>query len=78
MRDLVRPVFFLLGVACLVLRVLVSCKSPEQFGATAAESAYTGALLRCVDQAPTLQESRECRARVNLEWGIVEKEAGTR
>lgn len=61
-----------------VLRLCSGCKSPEQAGATAAESAYGAQLLRCVDQATTLEESRACRKRVNLEWGIVEKEAGAR
>lgn len=47
------------------------CK-PAQLGATAAESAYTGELLRCVDNASTLAESRACRDDVNKRWGIVE------
>ena len=49
---------------------LTGCK-PSQLGATAAESAYTGELLRCVDNANTLAESRACRADVDLRWGIV-------
>lgn len=54
----------------LVLILTLGCKSPEQAPATAAESAYTAALLRCVDQAKTLEESRECRRKVDLAWGI--------
>lgn len=38
----------------------------------AAEGAYGAALMRCVDQATTLAESKACRARVNAEWQIVE------
>lgn len=59
---------FILGWAC----------GPVTHGdaATAAESAYTAALLRCVDQAKTLAESRTCRQRVNADWQITEVEAG--
>jgi hypothetical protein len=39
---------------------------------TMGEAAYTGELLRCVDEASTLAESRECRARVNARWRITE------
>lgn len=51
--------------------VCARCK-PSQLGASAAESAYTGQLLRCVDQATSLAESRACRQRVDKEWGITE------
>ncbi len=62
-------------VLCLYA-LLVCCKGPEQAGATAAETTYTLELLRCVDAATTLLESKACRQRVNTAWGIVEKEAG--
>lgn len=52
--------------------------TPKQLGATAAESAYTADLLRCVDDARTLAESRACRQRVDATWGITEIEAGAR
>lgn len=48
------------------------CKDPEQAGSVAAEASYGAALLRCVDQAMTLAESKACRARVNREWHITE------
>ena len=35
-----------------------------------AEAAYTAELLRCVDQAHTLAESRACREGVNKRWGV--------
>lgn len=38
--------------------------------AATAEAAYTGALLRCVDKAETLAESRECRRHVDGDYGI--------
>lgn len=36
----------------------------------AAEAAYTAALLRCVDEASTLQQSRECRRHVDEDYGV--------
>jgi hypothetical protein len=36
----------------------------------AAEHSYGGALLKCVDDAQTLAESKACRARVDREWGV--------
>ncbi len=38
----------------------------------AAEGAYTGELVACVEQAKTLAESKACRAEVNKRWGITE------
>jgi hypothetical protein len=55
----------------LALFGLMHC-APTHLGATAAESAYTAELLRCVDDSETLSESRACRARVNEHWGISE------
>lgn len=40
--------------------------------AGAAEAKYTKALLRCVDEAKTLAESRECRRRVDDGSGITQ------
>jgi hypothetical protein len=68
----------LVAIAALFSFGHCGCRGPEQAGATAAESAYTGALLRCVDDARTLAESRACRQRVDAEWGITEREAGAR
>lgn len=60
----------------LAFLLLVSCASPEQFGANAAESAYTTALARCVDKATSLAESRACRKTVDAAYGITETESG--
>lgn len=38
----------------------------------AEESAYTAALVRCVDKAKTLEESKTCRRKVNADCGITE------
>ncbi len=43
-----------------------------------AEAAYTAQLLKCVDDARTLAESKACRQRVDAQWGITEIEAGAR
>ncbi len=67
------PAMYLVGILAL------ACASTSQAEANAAEGAYTAALLRCVDQAKTLQESRACRKKVNADWGITEtvtKDAG--
>lgn len=61
------------------LHMCVGC-SPRAAGATAAESAYTADLLRCVDEARTLAESRKCREGVDAKWGVaqtVRKDGGT-
>lgn len=58
----------------LVLVVLVACSSAPKPTNTAAEAAYSAELLRCVDQAKTLADSKACRKKVNEAWGIVEKE----
>lgn len=60
-----------------LLALIVGC-SPAQLGATAAESSYTAELVRCVDDAKTLTESKACRQRVDAKWGITEVEAGAR
>lgn len=38
----------------------------------AAEGAYTGELVACVEAAKTLADSKACRAEVNKRWGITE------
>lgn len=52
--------------------VLDGCKQPQTQAQVAAEGAYGAALLRCVDKATTLAESKTCRAKVNAEWGVTE------
>lgn len=53
----------------LVLLLMASCL-PKPSPSTAAETAYGAQLLACVDQAATLAESKQCRAKVNAAWGI--------
>ncbi len=76
MKTLLPTVLALFALGCIAGHC-AAC-SPSQAGATAAESAYTGDLLRCVDAAKTLEESRACRQRVNASWQITEKEAGAK
>lgn len=37
---------------------------------TTAEATYGASLLRCVDEAHSLAESKACRAKVDAAWGI--------
>jgi hypothetical protein len=59
---------------CLYV-VLVACASSPAPSAAqvAAEGAYGAALLKCVDDATTLAESKACRAKVNEAWGVTVK-----
>ncbi len=68
------------GLVLYTVGIVAQCAacSPSQAGGTAAESAYPTELLRCVDDAKTLIESRTCRQSVNAKWGIHETEAGAR
>lgn len=45
---------------------------PLTHAQAAAEGAYGAALLKCVDDARTLAESKACRARVDSEWHVVQ------
>jgi hypothetical protein len=55
------------------LHFCTDCKpSPTTSAQAAAEGAYGAALLKCVDDAKTLAESKACRARVDAEWGVVQ------
>ncbi len=61
-----------------VLCIIGHCAGCALFGGggkEGAEAAYTAALVRCVDKAETLAESRACRASVDSSWGI--KDGGT-
>ena len=53
---------------------LVSCAS-RSTTSQAAEAAYTAELLRCVDKATTLHESKACRADVDRKLGITQTAA---
>lgn len=50
----------------------VACTSRQptpQEKSAAAETTYTAEMLKCVDNAKTLEESRACRQRVREKWG---------
>lgn len=57
---------FIAGVL-FVARVVAGCSGPAAAGA---EAAYGASLLRCVDEAKTLAESKACRAAVDARWGV--------
>lgn len=61
-----------------VLGHCVGCHDGATSPTMRAETEYTADLLRCVDKAKTLQESRDCRQLVDERWGITEREAGAR
>ncbi len=77
MKTFIPTVLALFALGCIAGHC-AACSGPSQAAATAAESAYTAELLRCVDTAKTLAESRSCRQSVDARWGITEKEARTR
>lgn len=70
-RYIVAPVVvaWLAGAA---IAVLANCTPPKSSKELAAESAYAGELLACVESAQTLEQSKACRKDVNQRWGIVE------
>lgn len=56
---------FWIGAGILTARVVIGC-------AGAAEAAYGGSLLQCVDHAKTLEESHACRKAVDQDWHVVD------
>lgn len=70
MKDVIPYAIVLFAIGCVVAHC-VGC-GPTQAAKDAAETAYTAELLRCVDTASTLEESRTCRKGVNARWGVVE------
>jgi hypothetical protein len=59
----------------LALMLLTGCHDgagPRVPGFCADEKLYTAALLRCVDKATTIVESKACRAEVDKTCGISE------
>jgi hypothetical protein len=55
---------------CLYV-ALIACSSPPPTEAqVATEAAYGAALLKCVDEAKTLAESKACRAKVDEAWNV--------
>lgn len=65
------PVVAVWLVASAEVGGLIACKPPKA-PSTAAEAAYGAALLKCVDDAKTLADSKACRARVDAEWGVTQ------
>ncbi len=55
----------------VLLGALAAC-SP----AATAEADYTARLMRCVDKAETLAESKSCRAGVDTKLGVNQKKDG--
>jgi hypothetical protein len=64
-----------LFAAAFILLHMYGCRSREAIE-VAHETAYTAELLRCVDKAETLTESRACRRATDERWGIVEPKDG--
>ena len=61
----------------IVLVLLCAACVPQTPAQDAAEASYGAALLRCVDAAKTLAESKGCRAKIDAEWGISRTGGGT-
>lgn len=71
MRELL-PCVIILGLALALLR----CATPMAAAQNTAEAAYGAELIKCVDDAKTLAESKACRANVDAKWNVTQKEAG--
>lgn len=72
--DMVRCLFSVCVAAialAVILNMLTGCPQPSAAAQNATEAAYGADLLRCVDKATTLAESKACREQVDLKWGIV-------
>ncbi len=74
MRHTVPFMFCLFAFGC-VFAHCIGCKSPTTSAQAAAEGAYGAELVRCVDAATTLAESKACRATVDAKWGVVQTAA---
>ncbi len=75
---MIRMAGFVFGLFAMGWATAMGCAPSPEVQYAASEAAYGAALIRCVDQARTLEESKTCRQRVNAMWGVVEKEAGPR
>ena len=64
--DTIAVLVVLTGLAIVCARLTVGCAGG------AAEATYTADLLRCVDKAETLAESRACRRHVDGNYGITQ------
>lgn len=68
-------VVIFIGAVAFILVQLNGCAAREQGSLPAYcynEELYTAALLRCVDKAETLAESKQCREAVDNSCGIVQ------
>lgn len=66
---------FFAALAFVGMRCLAGCKEPPPGTLPAYctnESLYTAKLLRCVDDADTLAQSKQCRESVDYSCGIVQ------
>jgi hypothetical protein len=60
-----------IALACAAMCLLAyGCASLGGCSGASLEAAYTSALLRCVDRATTLAESRSCRAAVDRAYHV--------
>lgn len=55
------------GFACTLGAADTGC---ARMAARAAEVSYLSAQLKCVDDAHTLEASRECRRAADVRWGV--------
>lgn len=72
-----RTALGLIGLALLVCWLVLhatGCPAPEpltpQEKAHVADTTFGKEMLRCVDKAETLEESKACRAAVRERWGV--------
>lgn len=65
-----------ISIALCLWALLFACQkqSAPTEAQAATEAAYGAALLKCVDEANTLAESKACRAKVDKAWGIQQTE----
>ncbi len=59
--------FVIFGGCILIVQQCTACALFES-----AEARYTTELVRCVDKATTLAESKECRRQADYRWGIAQ------
>jgi hypothetical protein len=70
LKDSARQlVIVLIGVA-MIVKVLVACSPSVQEKAAAAEATYAADMLKCVNDSPTPEASKTCRAKVRERWHV--------
>lgn len=70
-RETVAVCLFL-GAALVIVMHCAGCHLFRDASPAAAEAAYGGQLLECIDKSSTLAESKACRAEVDRQWGITQ------